>query len=300
MENSNSIIFSKYKNERSLLNKINDTIVIVTILAMVIWITITYIQLGNDGISGDITNSVIGDVFVIPIMALAALAGVISVVASNNKMPITLLVLSSIATIYKLLYSVVQMSSGQGAINSTVIIGQSIAFFTLIIQVYFWIRWNRETNENKFITQSFKGWRTLIAVSLILVIWILQLLFSIWFNGTHIQNVDGSVSFSVDNFTFWDIFMDWSGSVFYTTASILMAFGNIFCFVFFILSDLNWLYWTITDVISANNSLMIAMAITTMIQAAAYTLLAITGLCQWFLDDFEIYDKYKIRRVERK
>lgn len=265
-------MLSRYKEERSTINKINDLIVIATISAMMIWIITMYINLGINGSSSNITNSVIGDAIIIPLIALAALAGVVSVVASNNKMPITLLIFSTLATFHKLLYGVIQITSGAEAIKSSVIIGQAIMFFTLIIQAYLWIRWNRETNEGKFITQIFKGWRTLIAVIFIAIIFIIQLLFS----------------FIVNEGKFFAVFMDVSGAMLYTTASILMAFGNIFCFFFFFLSDINWLYWTITDILNTDNEFMMVMAITTLIQVVAYTILSITGLIQWFIDDFEL------------
>ncbi len=273
-------ILSRYKNERSFINKVNDGIVIFTITAMVIWIITMYVNLGINGASEDITNSVVGDAFIIPLMALAALAGVVSVVASNNKMPITLLVLSTIATLYKLLYGVIQMTSGAEAINSSVIIGQGIMFFTLMIQVYLWLRWNKETDEGKFITQAFRGWRTLIAVIFIAIVFIIQLSFSLIINGGN----------------FFAVFMDVSGAMLYTTASILMAFGNIFCFLFFFLSDLNWLYWTITDLVNTDNALMMSMAITTLIQVLAYTALAVTGFIQWFMDDFELEGIKPVRK----
>lgn len=259
-------------SKKSKVNIANAIILTITTLAMIIWIIAMFTNLGVNGASNDITTTIIGDVIIIPLMAFAALAGVISVAASNNKAPLTLLALSTIATLYKLMYAVVQIIAGQDAINSSLIIGQSISLFTLILQVYFWIKWNKQTNENKFITQAFKGIRSLIAILIIGAVFIIEVSISLALNGENI----------------FAIIMDVSGAMLYTIASVLMAFGNIFCFLFFFLSDINWLYWTVSDMLSTHNALMMAMAVTTFIQVLAYTLLAVTGFIQWFNDDFEI------------
>lgn len=278
----NTLTFLKKYKKRSLVKKINDFILLITLLAMIFWMIFMYVDISKNGVSGDFTYSVFWDIVIIFFMASASYAGVISVVASNNKMPLTLLFLSSIATIYKLMYALIQIKTGQQQINSSVIIGQSIVFFTLILQVVFWIKWNKETSEGKFITQVFTGWRTLIAISIISLVLISQTILSAYFNGGN---------------TFY-IFMDVLGSGLYTIASILMAFGNIFCFLFFLLSDFSWLYWTIKDLSTSENALMLAMALTTLIQIISYSLLAITGFIQWFMDDYKIVN-YKIIKLDR-
>lgn len=287
---TNKNFLDTYKNNLWL-NIANTLIVISAFVAMIIFLIIGFIYLA-DGWGSDITiiegtdesNPVYMNqwafLFLLPICALAALAGVISVVASNNKAPITLLVLSSIATIYKFSYAVVQITSGQESVNSSVLIGQPIMFFMLFVQVYFWIKWNKVTDEGKFITEVFSGKRNYIAFSLLILIFIFQFILSFSINGFH---------------NFFNVMIDVFGAMLYTIASTLMAFGNILCFFFFLLSDISWLYWTIIDINNNQSIIMEIFAWTTLIEVCAYTGLAFTGFFQWFKDDFKI-EGFKIVR----
>ncbi len=270
MENNNITALQRYK-QRSKISMANDLILMITIGALIFAIIFLYVMVysGQTGEYNKGQQIALG--FIIPIFALMSLAGVWSVVASNNKAPMALLVLSSISTLFKLMYPLVQLATGQENINSSVIIGQVIAFITLLIQVYFWIKWNKETDENKFITQSLTGKRTCIAISFIATIFIVQFGFSAWVNGGD----------------WWTVFIDVTGSMLYAAASILMAFGNIWCFLFFLLSDANWMYWSILDLISSDSLLMITMALLTLLQVSAYLALAVTGFLQWFTDDYK-------------
>ncbi len=269
MENTNTTTLQKYK-QRSKVSIANDIILLITIAALIFAIIFLYVMVFTGKVGDYSVNEQVVAGFVIPIFALMSLAGVWSVVASNNKAPIALLVLSSISTLFKLMYPIIQLATGQENINSSVIIGQSIAFFVLMVQVYFWIQWNKETDENKFITQSFSGKRTYIALGIIASLFLVQFIFSAWINGGD----------------WWIVLVDVTGSMLYGAASILMAFGNIWCFLFFLLSDANWLYWSILDLISSDSLLMITMALLTLLQVSAYIALAFTGFIQWFMDDF--------------
>lgn len=281
MENKVSFL-DKYK-KRSKIAIANDIVVLVTVIAIVIAVILAYIGLSQewvlDGEVFAITKYKVLDYFLVPLLAMLTLAGVVSVVASNNKAPIALLVLSSLSTIYKFSYPVVQLIAGQDNINTSPLIGQPILMFTLIIQVYFWIRWNKMTDEGKFISESFKGKRTYIAFSIIGVILLVQIILSIYINAY--------LGSSTGLLLVWTVFVDVSGSILYLTASILMAFGNILCFPIFLLSDLSWMYWTILDLFTTSNPLLLIIAILTFIQVLAYSLLAITGFIQWFNDDYE-------------
>lgn len=284
MENTNTTALQRYK-QRSKVSIANDIILLITIIALIFAIVFLYVMMFGNKVEGITVNEKVLGFFIIPIFALMALAGVWSVVASNNKAPMALLVLSSISTLFKLMYPMIQIITNQEGINSTVIIGQTIAFFTLLIQVYFWIKWNKETDENKFITQSFKGKRTYIAISFIAIIFIAQFSFSLWINGGN----------------WWIVFIDVSGSMLYAAASILMAFGNIWCFLFFLLSDANWLYWSIKDLVNQDSLLMITMASLTLLQVSAYIALAFTGFIQWFIDDYKIEDgKFVSKNRDKK
>ncbi len=281
MSDTKKTFLDKYK-DNLWINIANTFIVLASVLAMLTFLILgfTYLSMnwGSDiSIGGDSINQWVF-LLLLPVCALAALAGIISVVASNNKFPILLLVLSSISTLYKFSYALVQWGTGQAAINSSVLIGQPIMFILLFVQVFYWIKWNKITDEGKFYSETFKGKRTYIAFAIIGVIWLAQLGLSIYANDT-----------------FFSIAMDWSGAILYTTAAMLMAFGNILCFPFFLLSDISWLYWTINDLVTSDSIIMTIWAITTLIEVLAYTGLAITGFIQWFNDDFEIVD-WKVRR----
>ncbi len=291
--NNSKIKFLETYKKNLFINIANTLIALAAIIAMILFLIVGYIYL-SDNWGGDI---VIGSdwntgapitmdqwafVFLLPICSMAALAGVISVVASNNKAPITLLILSTISTLYKLSYAIIQLITNQEQINSSVLIGQPIMFALLFVQVYYWIKWNKITDEGKFISETFKGKRTYIAMAIVSIIWIAQLGLSIYMNDSIIA-----------------IIMDWSGSILYTTAAILMAFGNILCFPFFFLSDLNWLYWTIKDISSQSSPLMTMFAWTTLIEVLSYSALAVTGFIQWFKDDFEFVDGKILRKENR-
>lgn len=269
----------KYKS-KSKIEKINNVIIGITISTMIAWMLLMFVNMGTNNLS-IISPWIELDILLILIMGSMALAGVLSVVASNNKSPIKLLILSIIATLYKLLYPISQLVTGQEGVNSTVILGQLWSLFAIIIQVFFWIKWNKETDEGKFITQVLKGRRSTIAFIIISLIFVFQVTISILLNR-------GNLLFTL---------MDVLGGMLYTIAATLMAFGNILCFIFFLLSDANWLYWTITDLTTSNNGLMLAMALTTMIQVLAYILLVFTGFLQWFQDDFKIIDKKIVRKI---
>ncbi len=281
MENTNTTALQRYK-QRSKVSIANDFILLITITALIFAIIFLYVMMFTGKVEDITSDEKIIGVFIIPIFALMALTGVWSVVASNNKAPLALLALSSVSTLFKLMYPMVQIITGQDDINSTVIIGQSIAFITLLVQVYFWMQWNKQTDEDKFITQSFTGKRTYFAVALIGAIFIIQFGFSLWINGGD----------------WWIVFMDVAGSMLYAAASILMAFGNIWCFVFFLLSDANWLFWTVKDLMNQDSLLMITMSLLTLLQVSAYIGLAFTGFIQWFIDDYR-FENGKIIKLNR-
>ncbi len=291
MNESKKNFIDEYKNDLGI-NIANTIIVSLAIIAMIAFLIVGYIYLakgwGDDIVIGsdwDTGNEIFMNqwsfLFLLPICSLAALAGIISVVASNNKAPITLLILSSISTIYKFSYAVVQLATHQEAINSSVLIGQPVMFFLLFVQVYYWVKWNKVTDEGKFISETFKGNRTYIALTIIGFIWVGQMALSIWMNGFGLNT-----------------FVDVLGGMLYTIAAILMAFGNILCFPFFFLSDLSWLYWTIKD-LGGDNLIMVVFAYTTLIEVLSYTALAITGFIQWFMDDYEFVGA-KIQRKENR
>lgn len=291
MKESKKVFLEKYKSNLGL-NIANTLIVLITFIAMIMFLIIGYVYLSsywgedvpisNDWETGDPNKWMNQWAFIIllPVCAIAALAGVISVVASNNKSPIALLVLSTVSTLYKFSYAFVQLGTGQEGINSSVVIGQPIMMVLLFIQVYYWIRWNKVTDEGKFISETFSGKRTKIGFLIIGFIWAAQLGLSIYINF---------------DYGFIAILMDWLGAILYTTAAILMAFGNILCFPFFFLSDMSWLYWTIKD-LGSGNIIMRMFAFTTLIEVSAYSALAITGFIQWFKDDFVFVDG----RITRK
>lgn len=321
------------KSRISAVNIANIIIIAATVIAMIMFLIIGFIYLGKnwgndiqiDKYDPSKTMNSWAFLFLLPVCGLAALAGVVSVAASNNKAPITLLVLSSISTIYKFSYSVVQLATGQEAINTSVLIGQPVMFVLLFVEVYFWIKWNKQTEEGKFVSESFKGKRTYIVFSIIGLIFVLQFILSSYLNGFETvdylvvnnvncynvndliaQNPDWTLSQWIDSYntgtivlesetldwTFrpFYVFIDVLGSILYTAAALLMAFGNILCFPFFFLSDLTWLYWSIKD-LAAESVLMKMFAISTLIEVIAYTSLAITGFIQWFTDDYEIKRK---------
>lgn len=291
MKESKKVFLEKYKSNLGL-NIANTLIVLITFIAMIMFLIIGYVYLSsywgedvpisNDWETGDPNKWMNQWAFImlLPVCAIAALAGVISVVASNNKSPIALLVLSTVSTLYKFSYAFVQLGTGQEGINSSVVIGQPIMMVLLFIQVYYWIRWNKVTDEGKFISETFSGKRTKIGFLIIGFIWAAQLGLSIYINF---------------DYGFIAILMDWLGAILYTTAAILMAFGNILCFPFFFLSDMSWLYWTIKD-LGSGNIIMRMFAFTTLIEVSAYSALAITGFIQWFKDDFVFVDG----RITRK
>ncbi len=287
-------IFSKYK-KRSKVAIVNDFVILITTIAILVAVILAYIAIATnlevDGVVFHITNIKLLDYFIVPLLAMLTMAGVVSVVASNNKFPMALLVLSSLSTIYKFSYPLVQILAGQQGINSSPLIGQPIAFFTLIIQVYFWIKWNKMTDEGKFISESFKGKRTYIALSIIGTVFLIQILFSIWVNMSHGD---------LQGFTLiWTVFIDVAGSMLYFTASVLMGFGNILCFPVFFLSDMTWLYWTIIDLATTNNALLILFSTLTLLQVVAYSILAVTGFIQWFNDDYEFVGTKIVRKSGR-
>lgn len=318
------------------INIVNTGIIFLTVIAMLIFLIVGFIYLGKNWGNDiqidkfDPTAKINQWAFLIllPICAISALAGVTSVVASNNKAPILLLVLSSISTLYKFSYAIVQITTKQEQINTSVLIGQPIMFCLLFVQIYFWFKWNKQNNEGKFISETFKGKRTYIAFSILGMIFFIQFIFSIYLNGFVIVNsiiindVEYSNfdelknefgSYTINNFynyindnkesiyfianrsNSWSfkpfyVLIDVIGSILYTSGALLMAFGNILCFPLFFLSDLSWLFWTIKD-LSATNIIMQIFAITTLIEVLAYTSLSITGFIQWFNDDFEINRK---------
>ncbi len=280
MKDTKISLFKKYK-KRSLLSKINDIILLTTLLLIFVAI-IFCIVYGAKG-EFNISNSYILDLFLLPILGFMTFSGVISVVASNNKSPIMLLIFSTIATIFKLMYPIAQITTGSEVVNSTVLFGQSISFFLLGVQVYFWIKWNKQTDEGKFITESFKGKRS--KYSLIIILSVFLIMFSI--------------SYYLNKGNFWWIIIDVLQSMIFLIATTLMAFGNILCFPFFIISDLSWMIYTINSIINTDSGFMLVMAIFTSFEVIAYTLLAITGFFQWFIDDYKFVDG-KIISKERK
>ncbi len=290
------ISFLENYKKRSKVSIANDVVILVTVIGVLIAVGLAYFALATglivDGSEFAITSSKVLDYFIVPVLALLTLAGVVSVVATNNKAPMALLVLSSLSTIYKFMYPVVQLMAGQDNINTSPLIGQPILFFTLIVQVYLWIRWNKQTDEGKFIAETFKGKRTYIAFGIIGGVMIFQIMLSVYINVIN----GGLTGFNA----FWTVFIDVIGSMLYLAAAILMGFGNILCFPFFLLSDFTWLYWVILDLITADDPLLLIVALLTLIQVLAYTALAITGFIQWFNEDFVIENGTISRKQNRQ
>ncbi len=269
MEETRVSLVEKIKN-RNKLTIANDIILAITIIGAFVSVILIAIYTSMNG--PFITSDIILDIFMAFLLATLSVCGVISVVASNNKAPIMLLAFSMISTLFKLMYPIIQISSGvDDGINATVLVGQTVTFFLIIVQVYLWLRWNKETDEGKFITESFKGSRLIYALITIVIIIFIQVGISYHFNEGDWKAIS----------------IDIVGGILYTFGSVLMAFGNILCFGFFLLSDLNWMYYTIKDMIGRESGLMFVMALMTMLQVIAYTALAITGFIQWFIDDFK-------------
>ncbi len=194
-----------------------------------------------------------------------AIAGVISVVASNEKNPIKLLVLSIIATIFKLIYPIMQMISQNEIVNSTVFFGQTFSIIFLFLQVYLWIKWNKQSKSGKFLTKHFKGYQRYYFVIFVLFLFLGALLFS---------------RFVINNPWLW-AFIDVLGGISFMLGNWLMVFGNIYCFFFFFISDLTWIGWTIADFSNSNNLVMQLLAFATLVEVLSYTGLAVTGYFAW-------------------
>ncbi len=332
MNETKQNFINEYKKNLKI-NIANTSIVVATVLAMIVFLIVGYIYLAQnwgsdiqiDKWDPEAKMNQWAFLFLLPVCSLAAVAGVISVVASNNKAPIMLLILSTVSTLYKFSYALVQMGTGQESINASVLIGQPIMFFLLFVQVYYWIKWNKQTDEGKFISETFSGNRTYIAFGILGLIFLAQFSLSICLNGFETVNsviIDGveyidlgslqaaygdmTINQVVDainggsitlnstkgSWTFRPlaVFIDVVGAMLYTAAALLMAFGNILCFPLFFLSDLSWLYWTIKD-LSSTNVIMQIVAFTTLVEVLAYTALAITGFIQWFNDDYDVVKK---------
>ncbi len=201
---------------------------------------------------------------------IGAISGVVSVVASNEKSPIKLLILSIIATIFKLLYPIIQVVTGNDdeAINSTVFFGQSISMIFLFLQVFLWLRWNKQADSGKFLTRHFKDHQRYIFAAFVLLLFMAGMVFS---------------KIVMNNNWLW-AFIDVFGGIAFMLGNWLMIFGNIYCFFFFFASDLTWIGWTIVDLLDSDNSIMQLIALATLVEVLSYTGLAITGYFAWAED----------------
>lgn len=238
------------------LNKLNLLIIVISFIAMIFGITFSIIDLDDI----NFLNS-----FGIVLLGAMAFSGILSVVFSNMKWPMAVYLLSLFATLYKLAYPIFQLATGSDSVNTTVIYGQTLFLFTSIFQLLLWKKWNRNEGGT-FISRSFNGKSKYWLIFIFVIMYIELFLISIFLFGNNIIMA----------------IMDITGGVTFTLGAIFMTFGNIWCFLFFILSDINWMVWTINDLVT--NPDMLAMALLTLIQVSAYLLLAITGWMSWNLD----------------
>ncbi len=265
---------------------------IVTILFIIlgyVWLGInwdTHIEFINPGSSDPVKVANWLYIFVVPLCAIAAYAGIVSVIASNNKSPIKFLLFSTMTILYRIGFVVAQFITQPedgGGVNATILLGQPAFFFMLLGQTYLWIKWNNEGDNGKFKSEALKGNRAAIALIIIVIIVMALIVFSLIFN--HGKPVGAIV-------------MDVLGSSLYMIGAILNAFGNILCFPFYFVSNLSWFYWGIKGIIENDSTLMNIFALTTMLQVIGLNALLITGFLQWLKEDFEWVEGKGFRQRE--
>ncbi len=290
--------------KKSKIHMANLIIVLASLLVTILFIILGYIYLGMNwgaddvfgddhgviwGVDGDLHIAAWLYIFLIPACGLAAYAGIVAVIASNNKSPIKFLILSTVTIVYRIgfvLTQVITAPEDGGGINATLLLGQPAFFIMLLAQTYLWIRWNNEGVDGKFQSEGLHGTRAMIAWIIVGFITAFLVIFS-WL--------------LTDN-TFVELTMDVIPSACYMIGAILNAFGNIFCFPFFILGNMGWFYWGFKGIFENHEPLMSLMAVSTMLQAIGLNALLVTGFCQWFKEDF-IWVKgegIKQRTVEMK
>lgn len=280
-------------SKESKIHKANLIIVLCSLAVTVLFIILGYIWLGISwtGWDGDIgTNGLVvqsGDdtaitvkgwllIVLIPGCSIAAYAGIVAVIAQNNKSPIKFFIFSSMTIAYRIGFVLAQFATQPdegGGVNATLLLGQPAFFIMLIGQMILWTKWNNEGEGGKFQSEALRGKRAVMAFIIIGIIVIFMALFSIFVND--------------EEATFVAIFMDVTGSTFYMMGAILNAFGNILCFPLYFISNLSWFYWGIKGIVENKDPLMTLFALTTMLQAIGLNALLVTGFVQWFKDDFE-------------
>ncbi len=218
--------------------------------------------------------------FVIPACGIATYAGIVAVIASNNKSPVKFLLLSTVTIVYRIAYVITQVitqSQDGGAINATLLLGQPAFFLMLLGQTYLWIRWNNNGSDGKFQSEALTGTRAKIAWTIVAIVIIVLFLFSI------VSNLILGKGEKIDVVV---IFMDVIPSASYMIGAILNAFGNILCYPFFFVGNLGWFYFGVTNIFENHEPLMTIIAISTMLQAVGLNALLVTGFIQWFHEDF--------------
>lgn len=291
-----SIVKQFNKAKTSKIHMANLIIVLCSLIVTVAFIIVGYIFLAiNWGDTSNLDGAITGNnnvhgpiwtidgelnvaswiyIFVVPLCGIAAYAGIVAVIASNNKSPVKFFILSSITVLYRIGFVLTQMLTqpeNGGGVNATLLLGQPAFFLMLIAQCYLWIRWNNQGVDGKFQSEALKGKRAMLAWIIVSIITVFLIFFSFLFNKDA-----GLVA----------IFMDVIPSAAYMIGAILNAFGNILCFPFFIVGNLGWFYWGIKGIVENEEPLMTLMAISTMLQALGLNALLVTGFCQWFKEDF--------------
>ncbi len=219
-------------------------------------------------------------IFVIPACGIATYAGIVAVIASNNKSPLKFLILSSVTIVYRIAYVLTQIITqgpDGGAINATLLIGQPAFFLMLLGQTFLWIKWNNAGEDGKFQSEALTGARAKLAWFIVAIVVIVLFVFSF------ISNVVLGKGDGIDLVT---IFMDVIPSAAYMIGAILNAFGNILCYPFFFVGNLGWFYFGIVNIIENHEPLMTLIAVSTMLQAIGLNALLVTGFIQWFEEDF--------------
>ncbi len=271
--------------KQSKIHAANLIIVVASMITAILFIILGYVWLGiswGDGLvtvtPGEEANVLVKQwlyIIIVPLCSIAAYAGIVSVIASNNKSPVKFFIFSTVTILYRIGFVIAQFITQPedgGGVNATILLGQPAFFFMLLGQMYLWIKWNNEGENGKFKSEAIKGTRALIAFIIILIIVFSLIIFSFIFNKG--KPIDA-------------IIMDVMGSSLYMIGAILNAFGNILCFPFYFVSNLSWFYWGIKGIVENQSPLMTIFALTTMLQVIALNALLVTGFLQWFNEDFE-------------
>ena len=199
--------------------------------------------------------------------SLGAISGVISVYYSNKK-SLQFALYGILATGFKLAYPIVQITTGQGNINYSAILGQTMFLFIGLVQFINWKRWSIKEGQKEFTTRTFKKENELQMINMFLIMSVFWLIFSI----------------SMGNTGMWAV-IDVMGGLGYLMGALLMSIGNIWAFAFFVMSNISWMVWTIFDFINAGDIVMTTIAIGTLFQVITYTLFAGIGYLEWKEDN---------------